>query len=163
MKYKEITLPAFEYIGYEIRTKNEYELDENRAKIPQAWEYCNKNRIIEFIDQKVNPTLFYGLYTDYDNEDKEFYTLSIGSKVIDNTIFNDDLIPRAFPESKYLKFTTNEGPFPQNLMDCWSFIWNFFQNNDQYVRSYLVDFEEYDRHIMSSSTTPIVHIYIAIK
>ena len=47
------------------------------------------------------------------------------------------------PAAKYLEFHF-EGPLPDTVTDAWQQIWKYFADNEEYRRSFTMDFEVYD-------------------
>ena len=49
-----------------------------------------------------------------------------------------------------------EGELPDVAFDLWTEIWEYFENNNEYERSYKIDFERYSKR-------DEVEIFISIK
>lgn len=121
--------------GLKTRTNNQLEMSPNSASIGDLWQkfysFHNENATI--------PEKSYGIYCNYEsdfNGDYDLFAASISKNSVDG--FSNVIIP----SGKYLKFEKS-GKLPEIAMELWQEVWTYFENNSDYERSYICDFEEY--------------------
>ncbi|OEH45489.1 hypothetical protein lpari_03540 [Legionella parisiensis] len=75
-----IKVEAFNVVGLRERTKNINEFNPQTAKLPALWDRFHQSQIAA---QKPN-SLIYGVYSDYESDDKGFYTVTAGIEINDS-------------------------------------------------------------------------------
>ncbi len=60
------------------------------------------------------------------------------------------------PTLKYVESFTGTGPMPSTVVETWKQIWDYFETESEYQRSFISDFEAY-------SGSDKVAIYIGIE
>ncbi len=132
-----IKVEAFSVVGLRERTKNIDEFNPQTARLPALWERFHTSQIAT---QKPN-SLIYGVYSDYESDDKGFYTVTFGIEVNDSkTISYGDSVN--IKKGNYLIFK-NTGPMPKTIIETWQAIWHFFDTQTNISRAYETDFEVY--------------------
>lgn len=134
---------SFTITGFSTRTQNKDECDLNTAKIPSLWQKF-------YASDLVNNTPVFGVYSDYASDVNDFYTLTVGIDAKPS-----DLNQVTIHSGHYLVFKAR-GPMPITIINLWQKIWQYFETEKQYQRSYLSDFERYD-------PSEQVAIYIGVR
>lgn len=127
--------------GLQIRTKNQDEFSPNTAKLPNLWTRFYTEQITQKIPNTLSNAPIIGVYSDYESDATGHYSVTAGIPVthkIDSTEFNTIETQPGY----YLVFE-DTGTMPQVVINTWQKIWNFFESQTQYTRSYLNDFEMY--------------------
>jgi len=102
-------------------------------------------------DLAANANLF-EVYSDYESDANGLYTVTVGvSDNKEDTEFDSVKIQTG----NYLIFY-GEGPMPSTVVETWKKIWDYFETEREYQRSFISDFEAY-------SGSDKVAIYIGIK
>jgi len=156
MKCKTISLKSKKIIGLEIKISNQ---DGQAARdIPLLWEQFYKEGIKDRITNKLSETV-YGLYTKYEGDHTQPYSLIVGCEV--------NSIPIELPEgctvyeteaSSYASIPA-VGNFPAGVIQAWEQVWN-----SDLERTFTNDLEVYDETFNpASGNSSGVTLYIAIK
>ena len=135
--------------GISVVTNNEFEMSEENGKIAALWEeYFDKDVYKKTFD-KANSDFMYGVYSDYESDVTGNYKITVGVEVTKakNAIVIED--------KKYLVFT-KKGELPMVVVELWEEIWDYFEKNSDYERSFEVDFEKYAKE-------DEIEIYVSIK
>ncbi|MCG8563979.1 MAG: GyrI-like domain-containing protein [Desulfobacterales bacterium] len=131
---EKVNLPSFELSGVSVRTNGANETQPETARIGDLWQQF-------FNDVKIPPKTAYGLYTEYENQDQEDYTVIAG---LAGEYPSPQAVSITVPSGRYLKFET-QGPLPQACMALWQKIWEFFGGQGAPKRKFKCDFEEYSQ------------------
>jgi predicted transcriptional regulator YdeE len=137
-------------LGISTRTNNENEKNEETQKIPALWEKYDVENIYSKTFNKANNTSLYGVYTNYESDVNGDYDATVAVEV---TKTKDK--PMVIENKKYLVFK-KEGELPDSCVALWEEIWDYFANNSEYERDYIIDFEKYSKE-------NLIEIYISIK
>ena len=138
-------IESFIVAGLSVRTQNSDEFNEKTAKLPSLWQQFYTSELA------TNANIF-GVYSDYESDANGLYTTTVGvSGDTERTKFATVTIPAG----NYLVFE-GAGPMPSTLVKTWKQIWNYFEAESNYQRSFISDFEAY-------SGSDKVAIYIGIK
>jgi len=162
MQYRVEDRPPFAFMGVEVRTKNVDEMNPQTAKIPGLWDKFMGEGMIAKITSPETPGTLYGLYSNYESGDIGEYNVTVGTIVNMLGDIPEGMVGSEHTGGRYLVFTTPKGAMPNIVIEGWQFIWQFFQQNTEYKRAYLADFELYDHRAMDPSNAE-VDIYIAIE
>lgn len=147
-----IKMEAFNLIGISKRTSN---LNYQAAQdITVLWEKFQEENIFESISNKMDQNI-YAVYTDYEGDHNEPYTVLIGCKVPDLDNVNTGLSGRSFQKANYVKFSP-KGKLPEIVIEQWVKIWN-----SGMARAYTADLEVYSER-SSDPENAEVDILIAI-
>ncbi|MCJ8327625.1 MAG: GyrI-like domain-containing protein [Campylobacterales bacterium] len=137
------------FAGISAQTNNKNELDETTAEIPVLWDdYVEKNINGKTLN-KSKDSYLYGVYSSYESDVNGDFTVTIAQEVTKNK--NAIVVEN----QKYLVFK-KEGELPEIVAELWAEIWEYFEKNNEYTRSYTVDFEKYLKE-------KVIEIYISIN
>lgn len=135
--------------GISVVTNNEFEMSEENGKIAQLWEEYFAKDIYKTTFNKANNDSMYGVYSDYASDVTGSYKVTVGVEVTKpkNAIVIED--------KKYLVFS-KKGELPHVVVELWEEIWDYFEKNSDYERSFAIDFEKYVKE-------DEIEIYVAIN
>ncbi len=141
LKYVE----GFTVSGFSTKTQNTDEFNEKKAKLPSLWQQFYASNLA------ANANIF-EVYSDYESDANGLFTVTVG--------VSDDGKRAEFGTVKiqagnYLVFQ-GAGPMPSTVVETWKQIWDYFEAESNYQRSFISDFEAY-------SGSDKVAIYIGIK
>jgi AraC family transcriptional regulator len=143
MEMKLVTKPAFNIIGYELKTRNTD--GENNLEIPKFWQHYIQNNLGSKIPNPLNRNEL-GLCTDYNMTTGEFVYM-IGMEVEEGTPVPEGLSYRSFPEMEYAIFTTpkaTEENFVQSIQQTWVEVFSKWFPDSGYEHQGSFEFELYD-------------------
>lgn len=128
---KKVELTSRQIVGIQVRIKNLDEMHPDTQKIGALWG--------RFINEVLPPFPHYGVYHNYDADNRGTYDLLAGIETEPNEEF--DLV--TIKKGQYLKFSA-KGELRQAVMKCWEHIWAYFQDPSiDERRAYETDFEVY--------------------
>ena len=135
--------------GISTVTNNEFEMSEENGKIAQLWEEYFAKDVYKKTFDKANNDFMFGVYSDYESDASGNYKVTVGVEVTKpkNAIVIED--------KKYLVFT-KKGELPMVVVELWEEIWDYFEKNNEYERSFEIDFEKYTKE-------DEIEIYVSIK
>ena len=135
--------------GLSTVTNNELEMSEENGKIALLWEEYFAKDIYKKTFDKANSDFMYGVYSDYESDASGNYKVTVGVEVTKpkNAIVIED--------KKYLVFK-KQGELPMVVVELWEEIWDYFEKNNEYERSFEIDFEKYTKE-------DEIEIYVSIK
>jgi AraC family transcriptional regulator len=143
MEMKLVTKPAFNIIGYELKTRNTD--GENNLEIPKFWQHYIQNNLGSKIPNPLNRNEL-GLCTDYNMTTGEFVYM-IGMEVEEGTPVPEGMSYRSFPEMEYAIFTTpkaTEENFVQSIQQTWVEVFSKWFPDSGYEHQGSFEFELYD-------------------
>jgi AraC family transcriptional regulator len=143
MEMKLVTKPAFNIIGYELKTRNTD--GENNLEIPKFWQHYIQNNLGSKIPNPLNRNEL-GLCTDYNMITGEFVYM-IGMEVEEGTPVPEGMSYRSFPEMEYAIFTTpkaTEENFVQSIQQTWVEVFSKWFPDSGYEHQGSFEFELYD-------------------
>lgn len=145
---------ALTIVGLATRTSN----DRGKADkdIPQLWEKFMAENALNRIPNKVDETL-YAIYTDYEGDHTEPYTIVIGCNVAHLDNIPEDMTVKMIPESNYTKFTAKGDLTKDAVINTWMDIWN-----TNLKRTYTTDIEIYGEKALNP-TDGEAEILIAVE
>jgi Uncharacterized protein conserved in bacteria len=156
MEYEIVNLEEKIVVGLGDRTNN---LDPKIGEtIGNIWANFCKKEIYDNIKNKSNQKTL-GIYTDYDGNEKDDYTMFAACEVTSAEDIPPKTASKTIPAGKYAKFIL-KGNVPEIIFEFWENLWNMYLD-----RAFTYDFEEY-QHVDNNSITPEndeVHVYIALK
>ena len=135
--------------GKTITTNNKNEMNEQTAKIQTLWDDYSEENVYSATHDKANNSSMYGVYSNYTSDLNGDYDVTVGVEV---TKAKNAIVIK---DEKYLVFK-KEGELPQVVIDTWTEIWEYFENNTEYKRAYTIDFEHYTKE-------DEIEIYISIE
>lgn len=135
--------------GISVITNNELEMSEESGKIAGLWEEYFSKDIYKKTFDKANSDFMYGVYNNYEFDEKGNYKVTVGVEVTKpkNAIIIED--------KKYLVFT-KQGELPEIVVELWEEIWEYFDKNNEYERAFEIDFEKYAKD-------DEIEIFVSIK
>ncbi|MCX8516277.1 MAG: GyrI-like domain-containing protein [Alphaproteobacteria bacterium] len=137
-----ILLDSFLVGGISTRTRNSDETPPATNKIGPLWGRFHQQGLINNIPHPANGRHPYGIYADYESDDKGFYTLTAGVKITAPPPPHSGFTSVAISAGHYLQFS-KKGPLPQVVIDLWRDIWQYFSTTQTYQRLYSTDIEDY--------------------
>ena len=143
MSYELVEIDGMVVAGPSIRTDNK----KASRDIPLFWKKVFQDDILTKIPHAVSGYV-YGVYSDYDSDQKGAYSVTGGIEVETTEGFPEELAIREIPAGLYAVFTAHS---PEQLVATWKAIWE-----SGLKRTYKFDFEEYGAEDQS------VKIYIGI-
>lgn len=155
MKYEVVTLKQKKVIGLSARTNNHSA--EMPAIIGGLWQKFYQGGVFTSIQNKSSQTAL-GIYSDYEGNQDNDYTITVGSEVSSSDNLPKDCCSLSIPAGKYAKFTVNTTMQngPADVGAVWAQIWA-----TPLDRTFIADFEEY--LAPSSDGSEVVNIYIGLK
>ncbi len=149
MKYEIMEMEEKTAAGIEIRTNN-FSSDVYEA-IGKLWEkfYSEAYNKIEY---KINGRAL-GIYTEYEGDEKEDYTMMTACEVSSDKQ-SSDIIIKKIPKGKYAVFTIR-GDVRTAVGEFWQELWKMNLN-----RNFIFDYEEYCEGTIEDC---VIKIYIGIK
>ena len=123
---------AFTVTGFGTKTINRDEAELSTAKIPSLWQQLHSSNLVQH-----SPV--YGVYSDFASDVSDFYTITVGVSQENQQENANQVTVR----SGYYPVFQNKGAMPDVVINTWKQIWDFFEKEDKYQRSYLSDFEQY--------------------
>ena len=162
MQQAVIQMPEMRLVGIAARTNNAAEIEPSTAKIGTTVQHYFNNALAEKISNRTTPETSYCVYTDYESDFTGVYTYFIGE-----VVSHIDSIPEGFssvviPAQSYVKFTNGPGPMPDICIETWQSIWKMSAEDLGGERSYLADFEIYDKRATNYNNV-VLDICIGIK
>ncbi|APW65570.1 MULTISPECIES: GyrI-like domain-containing protein [Arcobacteraceae] len=134
--------------GLSVTTNNATEF-EGESKIQKLWDDYEEKNIYSATHNKANNSSMYGVYNNYTSDLNGDFDVTIGVEV---TKAKNAIV---ITDEKYLVFK-KVGELPQVVIDTWTQIWEYFENNSEYKRAYTIDFEHYTKENE-------IEIYISIE
>ncbi|MGY6648101.1 GyrI-like domain-containing protein [Wenyingzhuangia sp. IMCC45574] len=148
-----VTFKALNIVGIQVRTTNGK--GQAAKDIPALWHRFMEEGIAAKIPNKVDETI-YGVYTDYEGDHTNPYTLIIGYEVSSLDNIPEEFSVKIIPESTYAKFTAQGDLTKEAVIGTWMQIWNAPLD-----RKYTADIEVYDDRA-ADPTNGVADVLIAI-
>lgn len=140
-------------VGLQMRTSNA--LGKGDVDIPALWEKFLSENIMDQIPSKTSNEVI-ALYTDYENDYTQDYTIVIGCPVSGLEEVPEGLVMRTIPAGRYEEFQA-VGDHPQALIQTWDKIWS----SKNLKRTYTGDYEVYGSKFFNDPKQ--VDIFIAVE
>ena len=134
-KKEELTI-----VGIAIRTSNQP--GKGDRDIPELWGKFMAENVVNRIPNKVDETI-YAIYTDYEGDHTQPYTLVIGCKVFSLDNIPEDMTVKIVPASNYTQFTAKGDLTKDAVINTWMEIWK-----TKLERTYTADIEIYGEKAM---------------
>ena len=111
--------------GLSVTTNYANETSEDNQKITNLWEEYETQDIFKKTHNKENSASIYGVYTNYVDQDKSDYDVTVGVEVTKpkNVIIIEN--------QKFLMFT-KQGDVTEVVYTLWEEIWEYFKENTEY-------------------------------
>ncbi|MEL7270847.1 MAG: GyrI-like domain-containing protein [Bacteroidota bacterium] len=126
---------ALNIVGIATRTLNKP--GKADKDIPQLWNKFMAENTLQRIPNKVDNTV-YALYTNYEGDHTQPYTVVIGCNVASLDNIPEDMTVILIPESKYTQFMAKGDLTKDAVINTWMTIWSTDLN-----RTYTTDIEIY--------------------
>ena len=126
---------ALNIVGIATRTSNTP--GKADKDIPQLWNKFMMENTLQRIPNKVDDTV-YALYTNYEGDHTQPYTVVIGCNVDSFDNIPEDMTVILIPESKYTQFMAKGDLTKDAVINTWMTIWGTDLN-----RTYTTDIEIY--------------------
>ncbi|MEM6892725.1 MAG: GyrI-like domain-containing protein [Bacteroidota bacterium] len=126
---------ALNIVGISTRTSNTP--GKADKDIPQLWNKFMMENTLQRIPNKVDDTV-YALYTNYEGDHTQPYTVVIGCNVASFDNIPEDMTVILIPESKYTQFMAKGDLTKDAVINTWMTIWGTDLN-----RTYTTDIEIY--------------------
>jgi len=141
------TNKAIRVYGLKVRTKNENEINADKAQIGPMWQKF----FTEIAPVMKEGSHTYGVYCNYESDASgEFDVWACTDQEIDS-------LESTVLETGKFKVFKGEGEMPQAVIETWQRIWNYFLEAEcPDTRAYSCDYEVYE-------SQNEVSIYIGIK
>jgi AraC family transcriptional regulator len=162
MEPKLVIKPAFQIIGYELKTR--IQDGQNHKDIPQFWQQYLQQGLGCKIPNPINPYEELGICTNFNPETGEFVYV-IGMIVPEGTLAPEGMVSMSFPEQEYIVFTTpksDEQSFSPTIQSTWNYIFTEWFPQSGYEHAGTVEFELYDERCHGSENKQM-DIYIPVK
>lgn len=143
MKPRQAVQKEFSIVGIETRTTNQAEMEQSTARIPGLWGKFFSENLHEKIPNRVDPKIFYGVYTRYESDLSGAYSLIVGNEVSHAGNIPEGMVAHSIPAGNYLVFE-GSGALPDVVMETWGKVWSYFSENKTEPRAYTTDFERYE-------------------
>ena len=141
LKYVE----GFTVTGLSTKTQNTDEFNEKTAKLPGLWQQFYSSDLAGYAN-------LFEVYSGYESDADGLYTVTVG---VSDDSERAEFSTVKIPAGNYLVFQ-GAGPMPSIVVETWKKIWDYFEAESNYQRSFISDFEAY-------SGFDKVAIYIGIK
>jgi predicted DNA-binding transcriptional regulator YafY len=151
---QKVKIEAFQLIGISVRTSNQN--GQAGMDISKLWQQFMAENSLAKIPNKINDTL-YALYTDYEGDHTQPYSVIVGCKVTHLAEIPAGMIGKSFEGGDYVKLTAKGDIMQGFVAQQWAKIWEM--NLD---RSFTADFEVYDEKSQNLNDA-VVDFLIAIK
>lgn len=145
---------TFHLVGIAVRTSNSPE--RGAIDIPQLWNKFMAEDILSQIPGTQKDKI-YGVYTDYEGDYTQPYTLVIGCQVDNLDQVPDGMVGISIAEGDYCRFTARGNAGEPFVFNKWVEIWG-----TPLDRSYKTDMEVYSAK-SQLLTDAEVEIYIGVK
>lgn len=139
--------------GIAVKTSNARGAAE--VDIPKLWDNFFREGIMEKIPFRKNDAVI-ALYTDYEGDFTNPYTVIIGCEVFSAEDLPQGIVCKTVPSGSYAVFKP-EGTFPERVLNAWEAIW---QSTLQ--RNYCGDFEIYPAGFWASPHDTEMEIHIGL-
>lgn len=164
MNFRIETKPAFEVIGYTIRTTNAD--GQNNRDIPAFWQRYMAEKKGQSLYNVAATTAEYGICEEFDMETGEF-SYVIGVEATEGTVEPEGTVRRQYPEQTYAVFTTPKvklEQFTDSIQSTWRTIFSEWFPHSGYEHAGGIDFEYYDERCWSDRNELLeMDIYIPVK
>jgi predicted transcriptional regulator YdeE len=155
-------LPEIKMAGLSFLTSYAIESVRESSRISPFVQNYFYQKISERIISSKEPGTTYCVYTNYKNDYRGAYTFFIGEEVDSLNKLSPDLKSLIIPAQKYVKFTTKSGMMPDVVIKSWQKIWEMTPDELGGERSYLADFEVYNKRACNPQQA-ILDIYVGIN
>ncbi len=136
--------------GISIRTTNAKEMNPDTSTISALCQQFDEKVTVDY----AKGFRVYNLYYNYESDASGEFSVLAGTDQISQPQI-DGLETVIIPKGKYILFEA-KGSVPRVVIETWTKIWDYFEDNNEFERSYTVDFEFY-------KSQNEIEVYIAVK
>ncbi len=151
---EKIKVDEFNVMGISVKTTNVN--GKSTEDIGRLWERFFADKIMDKISNRLEDNI-YCLYTDYEGNHMEPYSVILGCKVDNNCDVLDGMIVKRVNGGKFTKFTAKGSLTEGVVYQEWAKIWNIDAD-----RVFGTDFEVYGEKAKNPEESE-VDIYVAFK
>ncbi len=151
---QKVQVAPFHLVGLSIRTTNEN--GQGAIDIGQLWGRFMSEGVLNKIENKIDDTI-YSLYTNYEGDYTQPYTVILGCCVHDLSTVPEGLVAKSFKGGTYMKLSAKGDLTKGLIVEQWQHIWRMDLN-----RSYTCDFEVFDERAQNPNEAE-VDFYIAVE
>ncbi|PJZ45800.1 GyrI-like domain-containing protein [Leptospira brenneri] len=156
---QKIELNPITLVGIKTRTSNAAEISGN-GKIAALWGQFLGEGILSQIPNRMNPSEWMAVYTEFESDENGEYTMFIGAAVERIESLPPNLFSLQIPRSEYTKVSTDWGPITNIGLEAWKKIWS--EEEYRKNRSYIADLEIYGVDAIDPNHSRF-DIYLGIK
>ncbi len=164
MEFRIMTKPAFDVIGFSIRTRNTD--GQNNRDIPAFWQRYLQEKMGQPLYEQTTSTAEYGICDDFDMDSGEFSYI-IGVEAKEGAEVPEGATRRHYPEQTYAVFTTpkaSHDKFTDSIQSTWVAIFNEWFPQSEYEHAAAAEFEYYDERCWQDRNELLeMDIYIPIQ
>lgn len=162
MEKKIVSRKALPLVGLAARTRYQDEITPGMGKIGPTLSRYIQEGVADKIPNRATPGVTYCVYTDYESDEKGFYTYFVGEEVKEMGSLESPLECITIPSQTYVKMTAGPGIMPAVCIQAWQSIWAMDSVSLGGTRRYVADFEVYDHRALDPLNT-YLDIYVGIK
>lgn len=129
----------FTVSGISVNTRNSYESQPSKAKLPKLWSKFYDEAIKDNIPNALKNSPVYGVYSEYESDASGPFTVTAGVSVSAVTASFSSVTVNG---GKYLVFEA-KGPVPKIVKQTWAEIEQFFETSEKFKRAFTTDYEVY--------------------
>ena len=145
-------IKGFDVVGVTTRV---IDRDTASEQINALWEQFFKESIGQKIENREDD-IIYAVYSDYEGDHTQPYTLVIGCPVSAVEKIPEGMVVKTIPKGSYAAYEA-AGEFPKKVIETWGAIWQ-----SDLKRTYTGDYELYGKKFTSQSPQA-VDVLIAIE
>lgn len=164
INYRIVTKPAFDIVGYSIRTRNED--GQNNRDITAFWQNYMKGEVGKPLNELAASCAEYGICGNFDMESSEFDYI-IGVEPKEGAELPEGAARYRYPEQTYAVFTTPKATheqFVESIQTTWVAIFNEWFPHSGYEHGGGSEFEYYDERCWRDRNELLeMDIYIPVK
>ncbi len=153
-KMKKVNIDEFYVLGISVKTTNKN--GQSAKDIGELWQRFMIEKIIDKVPDRLDDNI-YCLYTDYQGDYTEPYTVILGCKVNSHASAIEGMTLKKVNGGVFTKFTAKGNLSEGVVYNEWAKIWNISS-----ARVYDTDFEVYGKNAMNPENAE-VDIFVAFK
>ncbi len=154
VKMNKVTIEPFTVVGISVRTTNEN--GQAAQDIPALFERFMRENLVAQIPNKTDEAI-YSVYTDYEGDHTQPYTVLLGCRVSDADAVPDGLTTKYVVGGAYQPFVAKGSLAQGAVYQTWANIWK-----SDLDRAYTADFEVYGEKARNPEAAE-VDIYVALN
>jgi predicted transcriptional regulator YdeE len=156
-----VHIEGFRVVGISGRTSNAAETSGKKAVIGPLWHRFLEEDVLGQIANKADSKVV-GVYTDYESDSHDAYTVICGAKVKAPGKPAAGLVSAEIPSGDYAVYTSERGPLWEVVPAVWMRIWKSLEQETGRQRAFQADFEIYDERA-TDRTNAVCDVYVGLK